>query len=109
MIWQTLYCVSNSQNPEPGTDIVKAHLFSDSFYTADHPTVLRYCATMAKNTKNPRERSVPNHFFMEVGKFNPALANIHDVFWTRGYTGLFKVKVPMLRRLLTVRNDWTRK
>lgn len=109
MIWPTLLCVSNSQNPVPGTEIIEAHLFSDSLYTVEHPAVVKYCCTLAKNTKRPRPRSVPNHFFMEVGPFDAKHADIHDVFWTRAYSGLYKVKVPLLQSLLTVRNDWSRR
>lgn len=105
-----LYCVSHSRLPNKDGDILP-HPSNDGLFTAKSREVIAYLTGTAKNisSPHPRPRALPNHYFLEVGDFDAGYANQHDVFWTRAYSCLFKSKVGLLARLLTVRTEWSRK
>lgn len=108
MTWPILYCCSHSHLPDKD-GVIRLHLDNDSLFTVDHPYLVCYQSTLAKNTKKPRPRTIPNHYYQEVGDFDARLVTPPEVFALRDFSHQFKVKSYLLRHLLTVRTEWSKK
>ena len=73
---------------------------TDGFFSEDNARMMIYRST----TQNPKK-----HAYFEVGEFERALGSPDDVKQARLYSQVAGSNGTVLRRLLTVRNDWTRK